>query len=86
MLSSEFDIKKVLSVYQKVLERGEKQGARTFYKGLFAVASYDGYTIELTDDKAHLSVFFHNKYKLEAKNAFEKEDFYQKILKIDQLK
>lgn len=85
-MRGELDIKIILSVYQKVLAKGDKQGMRTFYKGLFAVSSFDGYTIELTDDKVHLSVFFHNKYKLEARNSFEREEFLKKIIRIDNLK
>lgn len=85
-MSSEIDIKQVLSVYQKVIEKGEKQGPRFFYKGLFASPSFDGYNIELTDDKVFLTVFFHNKFNLEAKNSFELEAFKEKLERIDRVK
>ena len=85
-MSSEIDIRMALRAYQKVVELGEKRGNKHHYKGINAYSDLDGYNVELTDDKVTLSINFHSKYNLDYKSAHDKDEFMEKLKKIDNIK
>lgn len=85
-MSSEIDIRMALRAYQKVVELGEKRGNKHYYKGISAYSDLDGYNVDLTDDKVTLSINFHSKYNLDYKSALDKDEFMEKLQKIDKIK
>ncbi len=77
------DIKVALSVFDKVISRGERKDETFFLNGLYATPSFDGYTVSLTDQKVTLSILFHNKFNLVYDSKKSLSEFLLKLERID---
>ncbi len=80
--NDEVNIKKSLSVFNTITSLGQKNGNEYQYNGLTAKSDFDGYTIVIKNDYVSLTIFFHNKFSLEATNNKEKLSFLEKIEQI----
>ncbi len=78
------DIRVALSVFDKVISKGEKQGEAFILEGLYATPSFDGYTITLSDEKVTLTIQFHNKFTVEHSSKKSLDEFMLKLDRIDQ--
>lgn len=85
-MSTDIDIRQALRVFQIIAEQGEQRGNRHYFKGIYATSGFDGYDVELTDEKVTLSIYFHSRFDLDYKNQLDKEAFLEKIAKIDALR
>lgn len=85
-MSTDIDIRQALRVFQIIAEQGEQRGNRHYFKGIYATSGFDGYDVELTDEKVTLSIYFHSRFDLDYKNQLDKEAFLEKLAKIDALR
>ncbi|HEY9031967.1 MAG TPA: DUF3081 family protein [Kangiella sp.] len=85
-MSTDIDIRQALRVFQIIAEQGEQRGNRHYFKGIYATSGFDGYDVELTDEKVTLSIYFHSRFDLDYKNQLDKEAFLEKLAKIDSLR
>lgn len=85
-MSTDIDIRQALRVFQIIADKGEQRGNRHYFKGIYATSGFDGYDVELTDEKVTLSIYFHSRFDLDYKNQLDKEAFLEKIAKIDALR
>ncbi|MHC9509948.1 DUF3081 family protein [Kangiella sp. M94] len=85
-MSTDIDIRQALRVFQIIAEQGEQRGNRHYFKGIYATSGFDGYDVELTDEKVTLSIYFHSRFDLDYKNQLDKDAFFEKIAKIDALR
>ncbi|ACV26160.1 DUF3081 family protein [Kangiella koreensis] len=85
-MSTDIDIRQALRVFQIIVEQGERRGNRHYFKGIYATSGFDGYDVELTDEKVTLSIYFHSRFDLGYKNQLDKEAFLDRIAKIDALR
>lgn len=74
----------LLSVFQKVLDNGERVDGKSRLDGISASTDYDGYTVFLEDAKVKMTVFFHNTRQTDYESKSDLEKFCQKIKRIDQ--
>ena len=82
MTMEKLDIKVALSVFDKVISKGERKEDGFFLDGLYAIPSFDGYTVILSDGKVSLSIQFHNKFDLAYDSKKALSEF---LLKLDRL-
>lgn len=85
-MSTDIDIRQALRVFQVIAEKGEQRGNRHYFKGIYATSGFDGYDIELTDEKVTLNIYFHSKFDLDYKNQIDRDSFFEKLSKIDALR
>lgn len=85
-MSTDIDIRQALRVFQIIADKGEQRGNRHYFKGIYAMSGFDGYDVELTDEKVTLNIYFHSRFDLDYKNQIDKEAFFEKINKIDALR
>ncbi len=84
-METNFDIKKVLRVFQKVVDHGQKVENAYRFGGISVESDFDGYNLLLCDDAVKLHIFFHNTHKFEYKRSVELEAFMEKINHIDKI-
>ena len=84
-MESQFDIKQVLRVFQKILDHGQKIDNAYRFGGITAESDFDGYNLLLFDDAVKLHIFFHNTHKFDFKRNIELDAFMDKIKHIDKL-
>lgn len=73
------NIRKALTVFQKVLDNGERNGENFELNGLRASYGFDGYTATLSNDYVTLTIQFHQRYSFEYSSTKEKLAFIDKI-------
>ena len=69
----------VLQAADKIRRYGEKRELEYALDGVSLMISMDEYTIELRTQKVRFSLYFHNKFKADAKKQSELESFYKLI-------
>lgn len=77
------DIKQALRVFDKATREGEKRDDGWHYRGLIASTDFDGYTVFINTPKVQLTVFFHNKYTVDYRNAHDLQEFVDLLAKLD---
>lgn len=82
-LEQKVDVKLALRVFDKVTQNGEKTEEGWRYRGLTVSTDFDGYTVFLRSTNVELTVFFHNKFTVDYRNAMELEEFIRLLEKID---
>ncbi|WP_237055857.1 DUF3081 family protein [Microbulbifer sediminum] len=78
------DVKQALRVFDRITREGEKRDDGWHYRGLTAETDFDGYTVFISSPKVRLTVFFHNKYTVDYRNAHELGEFVDLLKKLDQ--
>ena len=86
MTDARLDIRLVLRVFNTVRDRGEKRNEAYFWQGMTVSSDYDGYTLELSDGPCNLTVRFHNKYTFDSPNRVLRQEFIDRLKRIDSLK
>ena len=82
-MEKRFDINQALRVYDKVVSNGIKRHEKYHYQGICAWSAVDGYTVQLSDEKVTLSLYFHSKYEFDYKNSRQLNEFIKKIDGLD---
>nr|WP_010131332.1 DUF3081 family protein [Microbulbifer agarilyticus] len=77
------DVKQALRVFNRVTKDGKKVGDEWQFYGLTASTDFDGYTVFLRSNRVELTIFFHNKFKVECSNALDLENFVDLLKKLD---
>lgn len=77
------DVKQALRVFDKATREGVKEGDGWHYRGLTVSTDFDGYTVFINSAKVQLTVFFHNKYTVDYKNAHDLQEFVDLLKKLD---
>ena len=77
------DVKQALRVFDKITREGEKTEDGWRYRGLTASTDFDGYTVFLRSPNVELTIFFHNKFTVDYRNAMELDEFIQLLSKLD---
>ncbi|WGL17326.1 DUF3081 family protein [Microbulbifer bruguierae] len=77
------DIKQALRVFDRITREGEKHGDEWQFQGLFASTDLDGYTVFIRSPKVELTIFFHNKYTVDYRNAVDLHEFVELLEKLD---
>ncbi|MFD2229067.1 DUF3081 family protein [Alkalimarinus sediminis] len=72
----------VLLAAEKIREVGEAREGRHYYQQLALEISYDGYTIVISDPKVTLTLFFHNKVKVDYRQSQDLDDFYRRLIQL----
>ena len=85
MLDNKVNVAKALRVYQKVVNEGVKDQGRYVWQGLSVGSDLDGYSINLSEGRVSLQIFFHQRFSLEAPNREEASLFLKKLDRLDQL-
>lgn len=84
-MKNALNIHQTLKVFHLIRDHGNKVDDAHRLNGVNASSDYDGYTLELWDDNVRLSIFFHNKYSVDYSNAFELNEFYEKLAAIEKM-
>jgi hypothetical protein len=72
----------VLQAADKIRQHGEKRQWDYLLDGVSLMISPDEYTIELRSSNVSLSLFFHNKFKVNSNKQSDLEDFYKILERI----
>ncbi|MFT6029650.1 MAG: hypothetical protein ACI8O8_001386 [Oleiphilaceae bacterium] len=72
----------VLQAADKIRQYGEKRDWDYLLDGISLMISLDEYTIELRSSTVSFSLYFHNKFKVDAKKQSDLEEFYKLIQRI----
>jgi len=80
------NIKTALRAFNRIREEGVERGGEYHLNGIAAGSDFDGYTITLHDDYVTLSIFFHNKFKLDFVNKRHLDAFVERIENIGKQK
>lgn len=78
-LERKIDARVALLAYQKIVEKGERDGDITRLGDLTARSDFDGYTIILSDGTVTARVLFHNKVAIDTPNGKALERFVQRL-------
>lgn len=76
-MKNDIDSKLVLSVFDKIVQHGEKKDDAHLLMGIKVSTDFDGYTLFIEDAQVQLNFGFHNKYHFN----YEKEDHFEKFVK-----
>ncbi|WP_288129569.1 DUF3081 family protein [Microbulbifer sp.] len=82
-LEHRVDIKQALRVFEIITRKGEKTEEGWRYRGLTASTDFDGYTVFLRSASVELTIFFHNKFTVDCRNAMELEEFIGLLEKVE---
>ena len=74
----------ILQAADKIRTFGERREWDCLLEGVSLVISPDEYTIELRTSKVSLSLYFHNKFKVDAQKQSDLEEFYAAVERIAQ--
>ncbi len=77
-----FDVKLALTAFNNILSNGRKDNREYHYQGLTASSDFDGYTLFIKNQNVSLTIFFHNKYKIDFKHKLALNEFYEQLEKI----
>lgn len=72
----------ILAAADKIRSYGERREADYMLEGICLLLSHDEYTIELRDAKVSLSLYFHNKFKVDTEKQSDLESFYSVVERI----
>lgn len=72
----------ILQAADKIRSFGERREWDYVLEGVCLVLSPDEYTIELRNSKVSLSLYFHNKFKVDAQKQSDLEAFYDSVERI----
>ena len=72
----------VLLAAERIRQKGVAREGKQHYQQFSLEISYDGYTIIICDHKVTLSLFFHNKIKVDYQHSRELDDFYQRLSRL----
>ena len=72
----------ILAAADKIRSFGERRDSVFMLEGVCLVLSHDEYTIELRDAKVSLSLYFHNKFKVDTEKQSDLEAFYAVVDRI----
>ena len=81
-LEQHIEPKVVMLAAECIRQKGSMEGGKLIYQQISLELSYDGYTIMLIDHKVKLTLFFHNKMKIECAQNRDLESFYEKLKNI----
>lgn len=79
-MQNELDIKLALNAFNVITKHGDKQDVNYHYQGLQAWSDFDGYTLQIANNKVTLTIYFHNKYHFDY-DSDEELDKFIKVLK-----
>jgi hypothetical protein len=83
-MKNEIDSKFVLSVFDKIIQHGEKKGEEHFLMGIKVYTDFDGYTLFIEDAQVQLNFGFHNQYHFNYEKDEHVEQFIKKLKAINQ--
>jgi len=83
-MKNSIDLKRCLSVFNIIIEKGDKRGSEFEYHGIYAWHDFDGYTCFMKYKQMTLSLFFHGKYDITFDNESDLHEFEKKLIKIEQ--
>jgi hypothetical protein len=83
-MKNDIDSKFILSVFDKIVQHGEKKGDEYFLMGLKGFTDFDGYTLFVEDAQVHLHFGFHNQYHFNYEKEEHLENFFKKLKAISQ--
>jgi hypothetical protein len=83
-MKNEIDSKFVLSVFDKIIRHGEKNGEEHFLMGIKVYTDFDGYTLFIEDAQVQLHFGFHNQYHFNYEKEEHVEQFVKKLKVISQ--
>ena len=69
----------VLLAAELIRQKGVTREGKHHYQQFSLEISYDGYTIIVSDPRVTLTLFFHNKVKVDYLHSRDLEDFYQRL-------
>ncbi len=78
-LESKIDVKRLLNVFQMVVDQGAHTDAEYWLNGLYADPGYDGYNVTLRDEAVTVNIQFHSQCTVDAPNAFALDAFIQRV-------
>ncbi len=84
-MQEKVNVRQALRVFNTIYEQGNKIDDVFVMDGIRASTGFDGYTVTLFNDFVQLDIFFHNKFSLTYSNKKERDQFMEKLEKIDQL-
>lgn len=83
-MKNDIDIKFILSVFDKIIQHGDKKDSEYFLMGLKGYTDFDGYTLFVEDSQVKLDFGFHNQYHFNYEKEEHLENFIKKLKAIDQ--
>ena len=83
-MKNEIDSKFVLSVFDKIIQHGEKKGEEHFLMGIKVYTDFDGYILFIEDAAVQLNFGFHNQYHFNYEKEEHLEQFVKKLKAINQ--
>lgn len=81
-MKNSIDIKQLLNVFNKITRDGVKKDDSYVLNQIAAWTDFDGYTCFLQYQDVKVSIYFHNKYHVEAINERSLEAFEALIAKM----
>ena len=73
------EVNKALAVFDRIIEKGEKEGDVFVLNGLVAEPSFDGYSVTIKDEKVALHIHFHNQFNVEYDSRKDFDEFMLKL-------
>ena len=83
-MKNEIDSKLILTVFDKIRQKGQQTEEGHLLDGVKASTDFDGYTLYLSDALVSLSFGFHNQYHFEYESQEQFEQFFKKLSNIQQ--
>ncbi|WP_158768777.1 DUF3081 domain-containing protein [Paraglaciecola sp. L1A13] len=78
-MKNDIDSKFILSVFEKIREKGERKGEGYLLGGVTAFSDFDGYTIFMEDQLVKLRFGFHNQYHFDYEKDEHMAQFEKKL-------
>lgn len=77
------DHRQMLSVFEKIMTHGQREGEGSVLNGIHAESGFDGYTITLWDDHVTATLQFHNTIHCDSTDQSHLDGFLDKMAAID---
>jgi len=81
-VNSSLSIVIALQAFHKITRYGEKQDHKYYLDGYAACSDIDGYTVQISDNKVSLWIYFHNKHRTEHPSRTALDHFWQGLQRI----
>lgn len=78
-MSEKIEVARALSVFQTIIDEGEKTDQGHHLDGLYASSDIDGYTVHISDGTVTLHLMFHQKFALDTPNRRATANFMKKL-------
>ena len=78
-MKNSIDLKRCLSVYDKITTNGELRDGKYHYQGMEAWTDFDGYTCYLLYADVTVTLMFHGKYDVQFKDNDSLKRFDNKL-------